>query len=192
MKINPYRRLYIALAVITLLACNPGRQQPAIHNSTHSDLKAYFEKEAGLLQQSGLQLHKSVVLNGQQDSTTLAPDSTQLQHLLKPFMDVDINKPSLQDAYRTDTIPDLINGNSAVMYTAREPGTSPQQIILNLDREGHIATVNIHKSTRNLVYEYQQNLFYQHLKSIRITTLQKIAFLRPRELDVKVLMAPKN
>jgi hypothetical protein len=191
MRINPYRRLYIALAAITLLACNTGAPQPAA-NSTHSNLKTYFETEARLLLQNGLQLHKSVVLNGQRDSITLSPDSTGLQHLLKPFTDADVNKPSLRDAYRADTIPDLISGNSTVMYTARNAATSPQQVILNLDRQGHITAVNIHKSTRNLVYEYQQHLFYQHLKTIRITTFQKIAFLKPRELDVKVWLAPKN
>lgn len=144
------------------------------------------------MEQSGLLLHKTVTLNGERDSLTLPADTLALQHLLKPFTDADINKPSLRDAYRTDTVKDLFSGGSSIMYTARDAAVSPQQIILNLDSKGNITTVNINKRTRNLVYEYQQNLSYQHLKTIRIVTYQKIAFLQPRELDVRVSLVPKN
>lgn len=191
MEKKRYRRLYTALAAVTLLACNPGGSRQA-NSPAHSDLKAYFTAEAVQMANTGLQLHKTVALNGQRDSLSLPADTLALQHLLKPFMDADINKPSLRDAYRTDTVKDLFSGNSSIMYAARDAATSPQQIILNMDDKGHIASVNINKRTSNLVYEYQQNLFYQHLKTIRITTWQKIAFLQARELDVRVSLAPKN
>ena len=192
MEIKRYRRLCTALAAVTLLACNPGDSRTAI-SPAHSDLKAYFTAEAAQMAQSGLQMLKTVALNGQHDSLSQpAADTLALQHLLKPFMDADINKPSLRDAYRTDTVRDLFSGNSTIMYAARDASVSPQQIILNIDSTGHISSVNINKRTRNLVYEYQQHLSYQHLKSIRITTWQKIAFLQPRELDVRVSLAPKN
>lgn len=143
--------------------------------------------------QSGLQIQKTVALNGQRDSINQPlTDTLALQHLLKPFLDVDINKPSLRDAYRTDTVKDLFTGSSAIMYAARHTSVNPQQIILNFDSTGQISSVNINKRTSNLVYQYQQNLFYQHLKTIRITTRQKIAFLQARELDVRVSLAPKN
>jgi hypothetical protein len=189
MEKNRYRCLCIVLAAVTLLACNPGSNRP-VANLTHSDLKKYFEAEALQVKASGLQLYKTVALNGQRDSVTLPADTVLLQNLLKPFMDADINKPPLRDAYRTDTVKDLFSGGSSIMFTARNAATNPQQVILNIDDKGRIATVHINKHTRNLVYEYQQNLFYQHLKTIRITTYQKIAFLRPRELDVKVLLIP--
>jgi hypothetical protein len=191
MEKKRYRRLYIALAAVTLLACNPGSSRPA-NSPAHSDLKAYFTAEATQMAKTGLQLYKTVALNGQRDSLSLPADTLALQHLLKPFVEADINKPSLRDAYRTDTVKDLFSGSSSIMYAARDAATSPQQIILNLDDKGHIASVNINKRTSNLVYEYQQNLFYQHLKTIRITTWQKIAFLQARELDVRVSLVPKN
>lgn len=191
MEKKRYSRLCIALAAVTLLACNPGVNGP-VNSPAHSDLKAFFTGEATQMAQIGLQIHKTVILNGQRDSLNQPADTLVLQHLLKPFMDADINKPSLRDAYRTDTVVDLFSGSSSIMYAARNPSTSPQQIILNLDSMGHISTVNINKRTSNLVYEYQQNLFYQHLKTIRITTWQKIAFLQARELDVKVSLVPKN
>ena len=65
--------------------------------------------------QSGLQMLKTVALNGQRDSLSQpVTDTLALQHLLKPFMDVDINRPSLRDAYRTDTVKDLFSGNSSI------------------------------------------------------------------------------
>ncbi|KAA2244697.1 hypothetical protein F0L74_01610 [Chitinophaga agrisoli] len=190
MKINRYP-LYMVLAAMAMAACSPGSQQPA-NQAPHSDLKAYFEQEAIQAGKSGLLLQKTVTLNGQREDLHLTADSSQLEHLLKPFMDADVNKPSLKDAYRTDTIKDLFTGNSSIMYTARKQATRPQQVILNLDNKGQINTVTAHSSTHNLVYDYQQHLFYQHLKTIRITTFQKIAFLKPRELDVKVSLAPKK
>lgn len=192
MEIKRYRRLCTALAAVTLLACNPGNSRTA-DSPAHSDLKAYFTAEAAQMAQSGLQMLKTVALNGQRDSLSKPlTDTLALQHLLKPFMDADINKPSLRDAYRTDTVRDLFSGNSSIMYDARDASISPQQVILNMDSSGHISSVNINKRSSNLVYQYQQNLFYQHLKTIRITTWQKIAFLQPRELDVRVSLAPKN
>jgi hypothetical protein len=192
MEIKRYRRLCTVLAAVTLLACNPGGSRPA-NSPAHSDLKAYFTAEAAQVAKSGLQMLKTVALNGQHDSLRQSvTDTLALQHLLKPFIDADINKPSLRDAYRTDTVRDLFSGNSTIMYAARDASVSPQQIILNMDSTGHISSVNINKRTRNLVYEYQQHLFYQHLKTIRITTWQKIAFLQPRELEVRVALVPKN
>ncbi|WP_298736721.1 hypothetical protein [uncultured Chitinophaga sp.] len=192
MEIKRYRRLGTILAAVTLLACNPGGSRQ-VDSAAHSDLKAYFTAEAIQMAQSGLQMQKTVALNGQRDSINQPlTDTLALQHLLKPFLDVDINKPSLRDAYRTDTVKDLFTGSSAIMYAARHTSVNPQQIILNFDSTGQISSVNINKRTSNLVYQYQQNLFYQHLKTIRITTRQKIAFLQARELDVRVSLAPKN
>ncbi len=46
-------------------------------------------------------MFKTVALNGQHDSLSQSvTDTLALQYLLKPFMDADINKPSLRDAYR--------------------------------------------------------------------------------------------
>jgi hypothetical protein len=191
MEKKRYRRLCTVLAAVTLLACNPGGSRPA-DSPAHSDLKAYFTGEAAQMAKSGLQVNKTVALNGQRDSLSQPADTLVLQNLLKPFMDADLNKPSLRDAYRTDTVKDLFNGSSSIMYAALNASTSPQQIIVNMDSLGHISSVNINKRTSNLIYQYQQNLFYQHLKTIRITTWQKIAFLQARELDVRVSLVPKN
>lgn len=179
------------MAVIFLLACNGDR--PQRKNGAHHDLKQYFEGEMTLIKQSGMQLRKQVALNGLQDSTLRpAGDSAQLQDLLKPFLDVDINKPSLRDAYDTAAVTDQFSGRQSIVYTARNKTVNPQQIILDIDDKGRIISVNINNHTRNLVYEYRQNLIYQHLKNIHITTYQKIAFLQPRELDIRVLLEPKN
>ncbi len=191
MEIKRYRRFCITLAAVTLMACNTEGTRPA-GSPAHKDLKSYFTAEAAAMGKSGLELHKTVSLNGRRDSLNQPADTLALQHLLKPFLDADINRPSLRDAYRTDTVKDLFSGSSSIMYAALDKSVNPQQIILNMDDKGEIASVNISKRTRNLVYEYQQNLFYQHLKTIRIVTYQKIAFLQARELDVKVSLVPKN
>jgi hypothetical protein len=134
-------------------------------------------------------LQKTIIMNGKRDSLTItSPDSAQLQHLLAPFLEVDLNKPSLRGAYDTIMLADQFSGRHSLMYKARNTATVPQEVIMDIDSLQHITNVQMNKHVENLVYEYQQNLVYQQNKHIRIVTWQKIAFLPATELDVKVLL----
>lgn len=185
-----HRFLAACLTALCLATCNT--PQPRAQQSRYRDLKGYFEQELAQLRQSSPRLHKTVSLNNRHDSLTIqAPDSAQLQHLLQPFLEVDLNKPSLQDAYQVVDIPNRFSGARSVMYKARERSTNPREIILEIDSSNQVATVSINRLVRNLVYEYEQHLFYRQGKQIDINTRQKIAFLPPTALDVKVRMEPK-
>ncbi|MET6999602.1 hypothetical protein [Chitinophaga defluvii] len=182
------------MALIGCLGCNTENENHSQNTPARfRDLKGFFSAEIIRLQQSGLQLHKTARLGSEEDSMIiLKQDSATLQDLLKPFIDADINKPSLWDAYDTVHLTDQFKGSQSVVYTAKDPQVNPRQIMLDLDKTGQIQTVNIHSYSRNLIYESRQDLFYQYNKTINITTFQKIAFLAPKEMDVKVRLEPKN
>lgn len=185
---------WIFLAAIVMLAsCGTGVNQHQITANGYRDLKGYFTQELTYISQQKPALHKTVMLNSQQDSVTITtPDSVQLQNLLQPFLEVDLNKPSLRDAYDTILLSDQFTGKRSLLYKAKNKATLPQEVILNIDNTQQIESVQMNRHVHNLIYEYQQNLEYQHNKHIRITTWQKIAFLPSKELDVKILLRSNN
>ena len=169
-------------------ACNSSGNQP-VQGSRYRDIKGYFQQELVHIEKAKPAMHKTVSLNEQRDSVTITtPDSAKLQNMLQPFLEVDLGKPSLRDAYDTILLPNQFTGKSSLMYRARNKNTIPQEVILNLDSEQHIESVQMNKHVRNLIYEYQQNLEYEHNRQIHINTWQKIAFLPSKELDVKILL----
>jgi hypothetical protein len=182
------------MAIMSGIACSSEKDNHSLHTPAQfRDLKGFFSNEITRIQHSELLLYKTAQLGKQQDSAVISSkDSTAVQDLLKPFIDADINKPSLTGNYDTVHLTDQFNGSQSVVYTARDPQIKPQQIMLSLDKSGQLQTVNVHSYTRNLVYESRQDLFYQYNKTIRITSFQKIAFLAPEEMEVKVRLEPKT
>jgi len=185
---NRYSWIWILL--VAAAACNNGDTRPHQANiSGYRDIKGYFIKELSLIRQQKPVLFKTVTLNEQRDSTTInTPDSAQLHDLLQPFLETDLNKPSLQDAYDTIRLADQFTGKQSLLYKAKDKSTPLQEVILNIDNNQQIQSVQLNKQVDNLVYEYQQHLEYEHNNHIRIITRQKIAFLPSRELDVKVML----
>lgn len=180
-------------AALVFASCGTGVNQQQTQANGYRDLKGYFKQELVDISQQKPALYKTVTLNNQRDSVTInTPDSAQLQNLLQPFLEVDLNKPSLRDAYDTIVLPDQFTGKRSLLYKARNKATLPQEVILNVDSSQRIENVQMNKHVRNLVYEYQQHLEYQHNNHIRITTWQKIAFLPSKELDVKILLRAHN
>ncbi|SFD29882.1 hypothetical protein SAMN05518672_1011507 [Chitinophaga sp. CF118] len=183
----------LPMAIFALTSCGTGANQQQTPVTSYRDLKGYFKQELAFISQHKPVLYKTVTLNNQRDSVTInAPDSAQLQNLLQPFLEIDLNKPSLRDAYDTISLADQFTGKRSLLYKARNKITLPQEVILNINNTQQIENVQLNKHVLNLIYEYQQHLEYQHNKHIRITTWQKIAFLPSKELDVKILLRSNN
>ncbi|MGO4289381.1 hypothetical protein [Chitinophaga sp. RAB17] len=192
MKIYP--QVTVLFTIIGFMACNQA-------NKTSKDsgqdkfaaLPAYFSQENAHIRTNDVTLFKTVILNGKKDTASISGnDSATVHDLLKPFMDADLNKPSLRDEYDTSSLYDPFSGRKSVIYKSRGKQTNPSEVTMELDKQGNIQQVNIHSYTSNLVYEFRQDLFYQQNRQVRMTTYQKIAFLAPKELEVNVTIAPKK
>ncbi len=132
---------------------------------------------------------KVVRVNGKTDSLPVK-DSAGLQALFRPLMDADVNKPSLLDAYQIDTIADQFHGDTTFIYHTKGKQTWPAQLILDVDKEGRIKTAQVSSYTKNLVYEYRQEVLYERNKQLRVSTYQKIIFLKPESLEVQAWFQP--
>lgn len=186
--------LGIALTITAgLSACNMTNPAPEEKGSRKFiDLPAYFKTENLSLASGNYILNKSIILNNQSDKASIAADSTAVHDLLKPFQDIDLNKPSLKEEYDTSSIYDSFSGRKTVIYQSKGKQTSPSEITMELDKTGNIQQINIHSYTTNMVYEYRQDLQYTQHKQVRMATYQKIAFLQPKVLEAVVSIAPKN
>jgi hypothetical protein len=189
-----YRQVTVLFTIIGFMACNLANKpfnDPALDKFTR--LPDYFSKENTHIRTSDVMLFKTVILNGKKDTASISGnDSAIVNDLLKPFMDADLNKPSLRDEYDTSSLYDPFSGRKSVIYKSKGKQTNPSEVTMELDKQGNIQQVNIHSFTSNLVYEFRQDLFYQQNRQVRMTTYQKIAFLTPKELEVNVTMAPKK
>ena len=189
-----YPQVMALFTIIGFIACNQ-----ANHPSKRPDqdkfasLPTYFSQENAHIRNSDFTLFKTVILNGKKDTARVpGNDSATVHDLLKPFMDADLNKPSLRDEYDTSSLYDPFSGRKSVIYKSKGKQTNPSEVMMKLDKQGNIQQVNIHSYTSNLVYEFRQDLFYQQNKQVRMTTYQKIAFLSPKELEINVTIAPKK
>lgn len=186
---------FILLAsMLAFTACSQIKNKPVTGQpDKFIDLPGYFKSEEKLLVQSGSAMEKTVLLKGQAAKSTFdSKDSNAVQHLLKPFLDIDLNKPSLRDAYDTTTLADPFSGRKSVIYKSKGAQTSPEEITMEVDKHGTIQQVTVQSYTSNLVYEYREHLVYQRGKSILINTYQKIAFLSPKEVEISVKVVAKN
>lgn len=178
---------------ISLAACNLNSPSPdrKVANK-YIDIPGYFKKETTNLTSGNYILNKSITLNKQHNTTVSAADSGAVYDMLKPFIDVDLNKPSLREEYDTSSIYDPFSGRTTIIYNSKGKQTSPSEVTMELDKQGNIQQINIHSYTTNLVYEYRQDLQYQQNKQVRMATYQKIAFLQPKILEAVVSIAPKT
>ncbi|MBV7533643.1 hypothetical protein [Chitinophaga sp. sic0106] len=186
--------LFLLASLLAFTACSNITPKPVTGQpDKFIDLPGYFKSEEKLLVQAGGTMEKTVLLNGQSAQSTFdSKDSNAVQHLLKPFLDIDLNKPSLRDAYDTTSLADPFSGRKSVIYKSKGVQTNPEEITMELDKNGTIQQVTVQSFTSNMVYEYRQHLIYQRGKSILINTYQKIAFLSPKELEISVKAGAKN
>ncbi|NLU93921.1 hypothetical protein [Chitinophaga sp. Ak27] len=189
-----YRQVTVLFTIVGLMACNlANKQSKNPSQDKFASFPAYFNQQHDQLRKGDFILSKVVTLNGQKDTATIyGRDSAAIHDLLKPFMEIDLNKPSLREEYDTSSLYDPFSGRKSVIYKSRGKQTSPSEITMELDRQGNIQQVSVHSYTSNLVYEFRQDLFYQQNRQVRMTTYQKIAFLSPKELEVNVTIAPKT
>ncbi|MFB6455731.1 hypothetical protein ACE38W_10705 [Chitinophaga sp. Hz27] len=186
--------IILIIILTSSIACNnnaniakTGKQDKFIN------LPAYFKGEEQQLIQSGSTFQKKVTFNGQSESVTInSKDTNAIQHLLKPFRDIDLNKPSLVNEYDTTSLTDPFSGRKSIIYKSRGKQTSPDEITMETDKNGTIQQVTVQSYTSSIVYEYRQHLVYQRGKAIMINTYQKIAFLAPKEVEITAKKEDKN
>ncbi|MBO9152663.1 hypothetical protein ACFOTA_10630 [Chitinophaga sp. GCM10012297] len=179
------------LCALLLAGCGLQTDKPAPlqKDMSYRALGNYCWEEIARMKEQRIGVTKVVRVNGQTDSL-MVKDSAGLQALFKPLMDADVSKPSLADAYQVDTIADQFHRDTTFIYHTKGKQTWPAQLILDVDSAGRIKTAQVSSYTKNLVYEYRQEVLYERNKQLRVSTFQKIIFLKPESLEVLAWFHP--
>lgn len=187
---RPLARSFFFCALL-FAGCGLPPDKPASlqKDRSYRALGNYCWEEIARLKEQRIGVTKVVRVNGQADSL-MVKDSAGLQALFRPLMDADISKPSLADAYQVDTIADQFHGDTTFIYHTKGKQTWPAQLILDVDSAGRIKTAQVSSYTKNLVYEYRQEVLYERNKQLRVSTFQKIIFLKPESLEVLAWFQP--
>lgn len=180
------------MCLIVAAGCSIPKEEKKIAVKDHSyrALANYCWDEIARLKSQQLSVTRVVRLNGEADSSAVK-DSSIMEALFRPLMDADVSKPSLAGAYATDTIADqFTTGDTTFIIQSRGKQTNPYQLILDVDGEGRIKTARVTAYTTNLVYEYRQEVLYERSKQLRVSTYQKIIFMKPEHLEVQAWFHP--
>ncbi|MGN7719382.1 hypothetical protein [Chitinophaga sp. 22620] len=181
----------ISLCALAVAGCDgqPGRPDSLQKDKSYRALGNYSREEIARMKAQQIGITKVVRVNGKADSLAVK-DSAGLEALFRPLMDADVSKPSHSGAYNIDTIADQFHGDTTFIYQTRGKQTWPAQLILDVDKEGRIKTAQVSSYTKNLVYEYRQEVLYERNKQLRVSTFQKIIFLKPEHLEVQAWFHP--
>lgn len=192
--ISGFLRSTLLCCLILAAGCHivdPGTPEPSQQDTSYRTPGGYYRQEMARLMAQGLQIRKVVRINGQQDSA-MVTDSTALEALFRPLMDADVSKPSLADGYRTDTIANQFSSDTTFIIRSLGKQTWPYQLIVDVDNRGRIKTAQVSSHTRNLMYRYEQEVFYERNKALRVSTFQQIIFMKPEHMEVEALFYPST
>lgn len=160
----------------------PRAAAPAVRDHSYRALGNYCWDEIARMRQSPFEITKTIRLNGQ-TATAPVKDSAGLEALFRPLMDADISRPSLADAYDTDTIPNQFTGDTTFIHRTRGKQTWPAQLIVEIDKGRRIRSVQVSSHTKNPVYEYRQEIVYERDHRLSINSHQKIIFMKAENME---------
>lgn len=145
------------------------------------DLEAFFDEEAAFLNKKGMQVHKVIQHNQQQEEQTAAV--TDWNKELRLFKNSNINKASWRDKYQVDST-NMGNGLTLLQYKALDKTLVTQMIDIK-KANNSIHSIVIVNNNNNAIYESQQYLTYFPQKSYSIKQTQDVALFDKDEYHIQ-------
>lgn len=186
-------RSILLYCLLLATGCNLAPDKPVAKqkNTSYRSLGNYHWDEEEQLQKGQVEIRKTVRINEKMDSAVVK-DSAGFDALFRPLKEADVSKPSLADAYKTDTIANQFSTDTTFIVRSLGKQTWPYQLILDVDGNGRIRSAQVTSYTRNLMYEYKQEIFYERHKAIRVSSFQKIIFLKPESMEMDAHFYPST
>ncbi|MDN3668989.1 hypothetical protein QWY93_06585 [Echinicola jeungdonensis] len=186
-------QLYLILIVGLLFSCNNGEEQPFANPTQINEyfsLKGFMDRQISQL--DGKKVEKWSKINGEEKRETVYLDEEAWRRELDLFIQSDINKASLKDAYQTQ----------------RKDGQQIHQ--LKPDREAQVKNITItyldgSENVKEIAFiASKENFFYQSstqatisidpetktINSYKIESQQKVWFLSPNKIEIKGEVMP--
>ena len=171
----------VLVITISILSCSNPKQSPL---PPYFDLQGYINGQVKTLTANKYSIVKNVSVNEKKEEHPITlPDWKQE---LQPFIDADINKPSWRGNFNVDTVYEInADTEKVVTYTTAIPDIRTKKLALHYDvHTGVITEIEIHNLTDNVLYHFEQQLFYFPMKKYFISTSEKVVLLNPSVMKI--------
>ncbi len=160
----------ILLAIVLFSACS---EKQSVSTKTYYDIDSLVTLQIKSLQ--GLQLHKSVEIDGKKEQTTFTPDSLQWAHELDIFRQLDqINKSSFRDAYVVTDTKDVNSNLTVRELRANRPVPVSSVRFYYLGTPKDLKRIEASLMEENSLYVNERTMTIELGKSYRIEGIQKM------------------
>ncbi len=179
------KRYYLLLlSIITLLLSCSNPKQSNI--PPYFDLQGFMNGQIKILNTGKTGIIKHLSVNDKKEEHQL--NSPDWKQELQPFIDADINKPAWRGSFTVDTSYSIdVNTDTEkiVTYTADTTGIRTKKLALHLDiHTGAVLEIEAHNLTDNVLYHFDQQLFYFPQKKYFITTYEKVVLMSPSSIKI--------
>ena len=173
----------LLLSVCCLFSCNNPKQTTL---PPYFSLPDYMNSQIKILAANKTGAVKTISVNGKKEVHKF--DILDWKEELQSFIDADINKPSWRGNFMVDTAytVDKADTEKLITYSTEEPGIRTKKLVLNFDiHTKNITEVEAYNLTDNVLYHFEQQLFYFPMKSYFISTTEKVVLLNPSQLNIR-------
>ncbi len=186
-------QLYFILIAGLLFSCNQGEEQPFANPTQINEyfpLKEFMDKQ--IPQLAGKEVDKWSEINGEVQEERVLLDEEAWRRELDLFIQTDINKASLKDAYLTER-----KGTKKIHQLKPEKEAEVKKIVITF-QEGtnKVSKIEFNASKKNFFYQsftmasLSIDPVTGTMKSYHVEGKQKVWFLSPNTIDIRGEVLP--
>jgi hypothetical protein len=168
------------LFFLCLFACSDLQMKPQAATHLYFDLPSFVKQQIEILKKQPCKVQKSLTSDSQ--TQEISADTVDWQKELALFLEADINKPALRDAYFVN------KDNSKVEYWAMDKRAKVRRILVKGNAENP-TEIQVSMLDANLLYQTEKELFMQFannkLSNYEIKGFQKVLFKEQLDYSMK-------
>lgn len=180
-KLSNYKITALCVIIPMLITgCADDADQKSASVKEYFDIPVYFERLAHDLNENDVGLRKT--LSRPTDSEVVKKDDVDWLAELKPFIDINLNKPAFSDGYLIDTV--VHQDQMTIVYTARDSSFDIKEVVLFLDHDVLTRLEAVH-SKDNVYYYSREVLTFEHQRGYEINVSNVMKAGRPVEFSIR-------
>lgn len=156
------------LVIVLCFGCTPPEVSEVVGSKSFYDLKAFLDSEKERILQSGIQLEKTVILNGKKETQILKEFDLDIE--FSELYASDINRTSWLDKYEEEKKEE--QAYTRTYYKVRDQSLEVKSLKV-LEGDSVPTLIQIIKSTDNLLNQSDKKLTYDSSDGYSIKSVRK-------------------
>lgn len=175
-KVNIAAVGLLSLTAATILSCQTSSSESKNQTVREFDLPSFFQQEVKYLNSSKPKITKTVLKDSVSETKEVIIADWNKE--LSSFLSVDLNKPAYRGTYIKDSV------NNTVTYTFKD-STIDLSLVTIVYNDQIPTILTIKKSTKNLLYNTEENLKYIRRKSYNVIKDQSVRILGNQHYNIE-------